>query len=1330
MKQISVIFIVILLLFSCAKEQNAPAAIDTPTISSEISNQQISSFAEDSTGHIWIGTMRRLNKLVINEFQQYFSSENPNSLSFDQISQIYRDSRNRLWIGTRNGICIYTDRDNFERIPLESVSQNVVEILEDSEGRIFLNMVNELCEYKEDLKRFTVVIPNFSQAGNWTVRCFTDKEKGLWAVSVNEIRCYETENLKLQFSKTLDFFPHYFFKTQNGEIWLISNSQMRVFDTQSREFRPAPAAIATHSALLKSVITFAFQYSETHFLLNTTNGLYFYDEENQSVVFQNEDGFPFPAPNFRVSTAFMDSQKNLWLGSNEQGFVVEYSYKKRFNTNNYLFQQFAGKSVTSVVADKNDNLFISTSNEGLFVYNTENKLVSKIETKQFFPPSEKSIKNRIRSIYIDNEDFVWLLTEMLHIFKCRFSGGTLVLVRDYFVPASINCMTEDEDGNFYAAGWGENIFILKRGQADFQPIALEQGGKYMFTNGLLRLRNGKILVASFNTNLTLLSKGGERRDSIDILSAMKKNFVFVPTSLYEDSQGNIWIGTLFNGLFRYNFTAQKTEKMPDIACPDITAVTEDADKNIWISTLFGLTRYDRSLDKMFNYYKADGIGGNQFNERAACRTSNGTLIFGGTHGLTFFKPAEPTAKRRIPLVFENLKINTQLVMPDGRIINKHLSLNPSVRLKHNENNISISYAAIEYVEFPQVKYHCRLDNYDREWIDMDNLNMIYYSNLKPGKYIFHIKTSNQDRTVTEAENQLTIIIENPLWWSWWAKLLYFIFATAIVLIIYKTVRRMRRNRALIFQEKQEKEQEKQINRMNMSFFANVSHEFRTPLTMISGPVATLCNDPKIEDDNKKMLYIIQRSVNRMLKLVNQLLDFNKLEEDALKLRVRRTDIISELQNLTDIFRINADNKQISLITKGLEDAFITWLDTDKLEKIAGNLLSNALKFTPAGGKITVSFDTVEALHTTLLHVQITVTDSGRGIPPDKLEKIFERYYQIIDSENGTYNYGTGIGLYYAKRLAELHKGKIFAGNSADGGAIFTLLLPADDDAYSAEEKMTAKEEQNEIFPLQTAAQLGKMKSEESNKTPYKILVVDDDTEIGHYLNTLLSHKYKVINRFDADSALRAIEDEMPDLIISDVVMPRVSGYEFCRTIKDDMQLCHLPVILVTAKTTVESQVQGLDAGADAYVTKPFDPNYLFALIKSQLTNREKIRNILSHKTKTDKSIEKILSPHDNALMTELYKLMEAELSNSELNISKITCALKISRTKLYYKIKGLTGINPNTFFKTYKLNRAAELILEGKMNISEIADYTGFSTLSHFSASFKKQFGKSPSEWK
>jgi signal transduction histidine kinase/DNA-binding response OmpR family regulator/ligand-binding sensor domain-containing protein len=1317
------------LLFSCTEKENRRTEVVFPSqenskllISSDISNHQITSFAEDATGYIWMGTARGANKYNAHEFYQYFSSEDSSSISGNHVNRIFRDSKDRLWFCTTNGVNIYTDKDCFRRVKVETQSQNGVHIFEDKQGRIFLNMVEQLCEYDEEHNTFGVVIPDFDSDAKWSNHCVIDSEGDLWSVTGSFIRRFDTETKKLKSKTDFGNFIHYAFLRDNGELWLASGFTLAVFDTKTEKFTDLPAAIRRHPALSQTVVTYIHPYSNSSLLISTHKGLFLYDFLSETIIHQSEDGFPFQAPDFKITTMFTDSQNNLWIGSSDQGIAAKYSYQERFNHNSYLVSQFENKSVTSIVADEDENLWITTSLNGIFLYDTKHKKIRPMDVTPFFP-EEKYYTNRITSTFIDRENYIWLITETGRLIRCRYDGSRLHPVNNFFVPTSISVMTQDKNGTIYAIGFNANIFILKKGDGEFQAKPLYPMDMFVFTSGLITLTDGHLCVASFGQSMRIINPESWESQEVDIKGYIKKT-VCVPTALFEDSYGDIWIGTYFNGLFRYVRKTNTIERIPGTSCSEIAAIREDSQANIWVSTLSGLGKYDRVQRKFTNYYKSDGIGGNQFNERASCRTADGTLIFGGTHGLTFFNPQDEMPKRKIPLVFESLKINNRLIMPGDKIIDRHLSYNPVIRLRHDENNIAISYSALDYAEFPRIRYFCKLEGAEENWREMDNRREMYFSNLAPGKYTFRVKIMNHDQTVIDDENAIGIHISPAWWWSWWAKTLYFLIFAALSLIIHKIIKNTRKNKSLVRQKELEKEQEKRINKMNMSFFTNVSHEFRTPLTMISGPVSQLCNDKTITGENKKILYIIQRSVNRMLKLVNQLLDFNKLEEDVLKLHVRRTDIISELQNMTGIFRINADNKQISLITRGLEDVFITWLDSDKLDKIVGNLLTNALKFTPSGGKIIVSFDLEDDF------IKITVEDNGRGIPSDKLEKIFERYYQVIDNENGTYNYGTGIGLYYAKRLAQLHHGTIFAGNSAENGAIFTLRLPTGDKAYSAEEKEAGKEEQNEVFPLQTTQQLGKMKSEHSDRTPYKILVVDDDTEIGHYLNTLLSAEYKVINRFDADSAYKTIEEEMPDLIISDVVMPGVSGYEFCRAIKNDLQLCHLPVILVTAKTMVESQVQGLEAGADAYVSKPFAPDYLLALVKSQLSNREKIRNILSSKTQTDKSVENILSPHDNVFMTELYRLMEAELSNSELNITRMTEALKVSRTKLYYKIKGLTGNNPNVFFKTYKLNRAAELLREGKLNISEIADITGFSTLSHFSASFKIRFGVPPSEWK
>lgn len=660
-------------------------------------------------------------------------------------------------------------------------------------------------------------------------------------------------------------------------------------------------------------------------------------------------------------------------------------------------------------------------------------------------------------------------------------------------------------------------------------------------------------------------------------------------------------------------------------------------------------------------------------------------------------------------------------------IDRHLSYNPDINLKYDQNGFSISFAALDYSESERLHHYYKLDGFDQYWINAHNNKEAYYANLPAGTYTFRVRITQNDQSTIVGENAIRVIVHPAPWATWWAYTFYLIAGITILAFFIRAMWRIRVEKQAVLRAEQAKAQEQFINKMNMSFFANISHEFRTPLTMISGPISLLYSSSDITGENKNLLRIVQRSVNRMLRLVNQMLDFNKLENDTLKLKVRPTEIVVFLKELTDIFRVNAESKSITMITNGLEGSFIAWIDEDKIDKIFTNLMSNALKYTPAGGRINVNFDIVSG-EDAVQAVKIEVINTGQ-IPDDKLEKIFERYYQISDEHGGIYNWGTGIGLYYARSLARLHHGSLTASNLKDDNKVmFTLIVPVGQSAYSEAERSHEQVNQLEAFPLEENP-LPVKPDPDLDKEKKTIMVVDDDSEVAYYLELLLGSDYQVVCRFNAESALEAITESVPDLILSDVVMPGKDGYWLCREIKESLQLCHIPVILVTAKTTIENQVEGLNVGVDAYVTKPFEPHYLMALIKSLLNNREKTRSLLSRSTQTDKMDENVLSPQDNMFMTELYHLMESELSNPELDVTRMTQLLKISRTKFYYKVKGLTGENPSVFFKTYKLNRAVELLKEGKYTISEIADMTGFNTLSHFSKSFKQQFGIPPSEY-
>lgn len=1303
------------------------SSIESPVITNNLSNQKVTSFAEDAQGHVWIGTSRGLNKYNVHEYHQYFRTGDSLALSDNQIQTLFRDSKDRLWIGTVNGACQYTSKDNFRHIPINSKSQNAIQFLENKEGKIFLNLDIQLCVYNPKTGWFKCIIPQFDPQRSFNLRCYIDNENNLWAVNRYGLRRYNSTTMELKDSIPATHPVTYSYMHNEQELWLASGSHLSIFDTHTRKYIELPEALRTHPLLNNSEIEYIHPYEHNGLLINTSNGMFLYNYIARTLIYQDENGFPFDAPHFKISQMFTDSQKNLWIGSIDQGFTVRYNYKERFNTNNYLSTFIKNKSVVALAADKESHLWIATLTNGLYMYDIAGKTVHQIELHKILPQvRQRNIK--IQHVFVDKENALWMAVYPDIIARCQYRDGKLHHEGSYQIPAPMY-ITQDRENTIWVGSYSENIYALRPGEQEFTTIEL-YGKGFNFTPCLLPLSSGETLITSYAKPLQLIHPVSRvirqmETKKEDTQKAIRHS-MFIPTSLYEDTKGSIWIGTVGSGLLHYTRSTNSLQTMSGTSCTDICSIEEDTQGNIWISTQYGLDKYDCTTEKFTNYYAADGIGGNQFYERSSCRLPDGTLVFGGTHGLTFFNPIDVSSKRNIPLLFEDLKIHNRLIHPqdDNLCIDQHLSYKPDIHLNYDQNSFSISFAALDYCEYERVHYYYKMEGFDKYWIDAHNNREAYYANLPAGKYRFKVKITNNDQSIVEAENSIRVIVQSAPWCTWWAWLGYLFIAASIIGFFIRFRLRIRQEKEAVRRAELEKEQEQRVNRMNMSFFANISHEFRTPLTMISGPMTQLCESPRIAGEDKQLLCIMQRSTRRMLRLVNQLMDFNKLENDTLKLQVKRTDIISQLQRFVDIFRINASEKGIALSTYGLGDTFLMWLDVDKLDKIISNLLSNALKFTPNGGKVELRFDADAQ------YAKVTVTDTGNGIPEDQLEKVFERYYQLNNQNTGTYNWGTGIGLYYARNLALLHHGLLEAANRKEGtGAVFTLLLPISDQAYSTEERILPEEEQSKVFPLQTGEQYQLKEPENTQQEKQTLLIVDDDMEVVHYLKVLLSSHYKVICRFDADSAFRTMSEEIPDLVLSDVVMPGKNGYDLCRQIKDDLQLCHIPVILVTAKNTVENQVEGLNTGADAYVTKPFEPSYLLALIKSQLKNREKVRNLLSQSTQTDKIEENVLSPQDNAFMTDLYHLMENELSNPELDVARMTELLKISRTKFYYKVKGLTGENPSVFFKTYKLNRAAELIKEGKYTVSEIADMTGFSTLPHFSTSFKKQFGISPSEY-
>ena len=1298
-------------------------------VANELSNSRVQAIEEDATGQIWIATFRGLNRYDGHAYIQYFCTDDTLGLPDNNVQGLLCDKQGRLWVATVNGVCRYTRQDHFERIPMQTGNHNARKLLMDSKGRVFVYNGTEVLMYDEHHNIFLPRINRQMTNQNWG-DCFIDASDDILLIGPDNLLVYAGDTFKqrmeLKHPEGAGFY--YFALLKNGLLLSSGNGTLMLFDSKARQRLPLSTEMEARLLAHGSVVQAACLLENNTILLSTSkNGMFELNLLAHTLRGEGDAGFTIPVPDAYVTQIFQDSRKNIWLGTYDKGLFVDYYYKEKFGgSDSYLNRTIQNASVMAVATDRQENLWISTMTKGVFVYHTNTGKAEQMVIEGL-PAGET--KNAVNHIFCDSDGQLWLSTTNI-VMKCRYDGARLNILGQWPVPMAMD-FDQTDDGTVWAATASTYLYGFHPGSSE--PEAKQAFNvDYTFIPSLQRLSDGSMLIAAFFQNMMRMNPQTGKLTAIDIpdMKNCIRRSVFIPTDMYEDDNGDVWIGTVSNGLLRYSPKTNTMARIAGLSCSDVGSIEKDCQGNLWISTMKGLNRLDMKTGRITSLYKADGLAGDEFMDRASCQLPNGSLVFGGTDGITMFNPADIDTLRNTPLMFAHLRIHNQLVRPTvGGPIEAMLDSCSEIRLRHDENSFTISYTALDYGDFERVHYYYKLDGFDSEWIDAGSSHSVSYSNLPSGHYTFRLRTSDiASDEINSDERTISVVVAPAPANSWWAWLIYLALASALAYYLYRNARRVVHARRAARQAQMEKEQELRTNQMNMSFFANIAHEFRTPLTMIAGPVDQLVRGGNLSGEDRGLLSVAQRSIQRMFKLVNQLMDFNKLENDTLRLSVEQLDVVRAMNDICDTFEFNAREKGITISRLGMEDALQAWTDGDKLEKIVSNLLSNALKFTPRGGRIDVSLDASDG------QVKVSVADTGKGIPESQRENIFKRYYQLDNQTKAILNYGTGIGLYYSRRLAELHHGSLTVDNRQEGtGAVFTLTFPMNEEAYTDAERRPLESDGLADFrvidaPVTVTSDASTREESEGLST---ILIVDDDLEIINYMRLLFSRDYRLITCTDADTALEEIRAEEPNLVLSDVAMPGKDGYELCQEIKQDIQLCHIPVILVTAKVTAENQVEGLNVGADAYVTKPFDPAVLSALIQSQLKNRERVRKLLINATTTEEEgVDTALSNQDKRFMEELYKLMEEELSNSELDVSRITKLLLISRTKLYYKIKGLTGETPSNFFRTYKLNRAAELLKNGRYTISEIADLCGFSTQSHFSVVFKKQFGVTPSEYK
>ena len=805
--------------------------------------------------------------------------------------------------------------------------------------------------------------------------------------------------------------------------------------------------------------------------------------------------------------------------------------------------------------------------------------------------------------------------------------------------------------------------------------------------------------------------------------------LFHPTTLFQDNEGMIWIGTKSTGAVILDPYNNIIWSVGELKGKDVSTILGDALGFVWVATKNGLYKYD-SQGRLHDRYLRGGYDGeNAYMDNSYCILPDGVILLGTMRGVVIVNPMAERGQEEVALCLEDLRVHNYLVRPGKSApIDKPMPFSPHVRLKYDQNSFSISFTSLNYSHSYEGSYSYMLEGFDQHWIDSGNQHEAFYSNVPPGKYTFRARFSSASGDEAIGSTSCEVTILPAPWLSSPAKAAYSLLFLLLMGLGLYSYRRSYRNRQEMRRIEDEKRQEQQMNEIIKKYFANVAHQLRTPLTLIYGPVDTLYSRAKLSGQDKDLLRVLRYNTDRMLGLVNQIMNFHSLESDALALQVCRCDLVTPLLKAMDLYRINAQEKNISFVTTGFEDNIFAYADIDKVTAVLDNLLSNALKFTREGGDISVSLSIDGS------YAQLDVTNSGSHLPEGHEDVIFSRFYQEEAPSGDNAVRGSGVGLYYARKLAVLHHGTLTCRNLDNAeGVCFSLRIPVVPEAFTPEEILEAAKSDRtpggggvEDFMVVVPEKVG---NPASLLNP-KVLLVDDDVDITYYLRTLLSSSFQVRCCYDAESAIAELERDAPDLIISDIMMTGMSGLDFCSRIKGDLQYCHIPVVLLTAKDSIQDQIEGLNVGADAYVTKPFHADYLITLATNLVKSRARLRAQLSETVGMPTTDDNSLSPQDRAFLEQLYSIWDEQLSNPEFNIAAAVEQMHISHTKFIYKVKGLTGYTPSELFKNYKLNKAAAMIREGKFNVSEVADMAGFGTLAHFSRAFKKKFGVSPSEYK
>lgn len=1303
---------------------------------------------EDSHGFIWFGSNNGLFKYDSREIKKYsYSQYKKNTPPTNRINQIYNDNE-RLIVVTESGLSQYRpDYDDFVDFKIVDLKGGVINgdfsfLTQTKDSTYWILDKNGLLSFNTNFVTNGYV--NVDHVQSQPRLLHLDKQGNLWIVFQNGKIYFKTpgsSDFKL-FTTGISRFPRAFFADQK-HVWIgYSQHGVYCYDINGNLLKIFNESNGFISNSVRDII----ESEQGEIWIATYNGIAIFNDLNLTDVI-NTNNNPQLA-HHSIWSLYKDSKETIWIGTWLGGLSFYSKYQNAVNKQNHSIKNYDidDDIITSFVQDfDKKQLWISTASGLLKNYNLKDNTES---TEQVHYLNDDI--HTIKSLALDKNETLWIGTyeqgiffrrkneKQFHRLNTHFGLGLQII--DILPVANGIWFSNYQQGVFFLSNKDNSIKRYRHNPLDSTTISNNS------VRQMIEDKNGNIWFAT-EGGLNLMKKDSNNFSRIKYSkkhdAPLSYDFIY---TILEDSKGNIWIGSNGGALIKVDIKNNKFTYITTsdgLPADDIYNIIEDTDSNLWLATGNGICEYHTNEQSISTFNNIEDLSENTFNANSGILAADGRLFFGSSNGFISFRPEDVCIKNtRMPVTtIISFSINNKEIIPseDNPILKKHISSTKHLTLKHKHSLFSFKFVADNFINPKENKFKFRLHNFNEEWIETDNNGLAIFTNIPSGKYVFEVCASNNDGVWNQNPTKIEIEITPPIWKRWYA---FSFYVLAIILILYYILREASKQRELeeeIRLEKVKSESDEHIHQMKLQFFTNISHEFRTPLTLIMGPIERLISKFNDDDPISHQLHIIKNNSERLLRLINQILDFRKINAGKLKLKPINIDIIAFSKNIFSCFSEHAKHRDFEYLFESDQPILMADFDPEKLDKIIFNLLSNAFKYCDDKGKIHVQingdvkdFTLPKTSHEYTLgnsnadkYVEIIISDTGHGITLDNLEHIFERFQQVNESKVQS----SGIGLNLTKDYITLHKGKLRVISEIDKGSSFCILLPFKQTHIFTEE---IDEEFSPTKLLKTNATISKKdlsnENNKDNKDQAHILIVEDNLELLDYLKSSLSEYFKISKAKNGIEGIQKTNSLHPDLIISDVMMPEMDGIEFCTKIKKDIQTSHIPIILLTALESISDRITGLESGADAYISKPFSINLLLAQISNLLNAREKLKNAFKNQSDIwENHLDKM--DLDKQLILKAISYIENNLTNSDISVDELAQKLNLSRTTLHRKLKQLTNQSATEFIRGIRLKNAAKYILDSNFKINEIAFKVGFNSLNYFTRSFKNYYGMSPREY-